>query len=397
MVMIDQSNGKFAEHHVLFDVPECTEPLKIRRQQKPSRVAVTHVSESDPRLFVAPAAPDATPSSVVLPSVPDEIRLTSSLAVISCDKDEIAFVNLETIQLHQVDELDKLLKPAANGPEDVHLGPDHESAVVSLQKDSGKGKKQGNRLLVYELVPQSKLIADLQLPRDRPELHIAGNLEQQGPGPEVVLISEPTNTLAVTLDLYGGVALMNWGAARSGQLEDYHVLPTSLDGSWGESFPDRAILFELNGRDFYLVSNAGSDGGSVLIDLKSREIVWRRPTPPGLEAAVFVPALRQAFTVVSGKVKWRAAGDVQKEFRPRAELLIFDFQSSDAVRNQPVASVALPGLPTQITLASESPLRLLIAVGQEAQRATDLVLVDPETRQIVDQRAAAGTIGRFEK
>jgi hypothetical protein len=78
-------------------------------------------------------------------------------------------------------------------------------------------------------------------------------------------------------------------------------------------------------------------------------------------------------------------------------LLIFDFQSSDAVRNQPVASVALPGLPTQITLASESPPRLLIAVGQEAQRATDLVLVDPETRQIVDQRAAAGTIGRFEK
>lgn len=395
-VTVDAASGLFRDHQVIFDVAECGVPLKIRRDRTRDLVVVTDIEETDPQLFMAPMRPNAEPTAIGLPSEPDELRLVDTLAMVTCDKDEIVFVELTEARVRKVDQLDKMLKPPANGPEDIHIGPEQQFAIVSLQKDSGKGKKLGNRLLVYSLAKQ-ELVADLRLPRDRPDLHIEGNLEQQGPGPEVIHVSAATNTLAVTLDLYGGVALMDWDAARQGQLSDYRVLSGSLEETWGNAFPDRVATFRIGEHEFMLVSNAGTEGGSILIDLNSRRTVWSRPTPPGLESAVYVPSLRQAFSVVSGKTKWRADGDVQKEFRPRAELVMFDFRSADAVRNAPVTTIPLPGLPTQIVLASQSPPRLLIAVGQEAQRADTLLLFDPVTQKVTDQRPAAGIVGRLER
>ena len=65
-------------------------------------------------------------------------------------------------------------------------------------------------------LPELKRLADVRLPRTHPELHIEGNLKEQGPSPEIVLVSEQTNTLLVTLDLYGAVAMMDWSPMQAG-------------------------------------------------------------------------------------------------------------------------------------------------------------------------------------
>ena len=141
------------------------------------------------------------------------------------------------------------------------------SPFVSFQKDSKKGKNKGNRLAIYEL-PRPRLLADIPLERNHDELHFQGNFQQQGPGPEVVLVSEEDNALFVTLDLYGAILLADWQAALDGRLVNWKYLSTSSDGAWGTAFPDRAGLLKAKGRTYALVFNAGTQGGAVLVDLK---------------------------------------------------------------------------------------------------------------------------------
>ena len=225
------------------------------------------------------------------------------------------------------------------------------------------------------------MVADLPLPRERPDLHVTGNLKEQGPGPEVVYISPQIDTLAVTLDLYGAVGMLRWSAAKEGKLaKDDWVMVSTADSPQltGRSFPDRATPISLGSREYYLVCNAGEDGGSVLVDLQQRKVVWRRSTPPGLEAPVYIPELRQAFSVCSGKTKRRQGSDIVKSSNPQKSLFIFDFHSREAVQTTAVTTVPLDGFTTQIALASAAPPLLVVAIGAEPDHADTLVTIDPD-------------------
>jgi hypothetical protein len=348
------------------------------------------------QLFIWSADEPAEARGVSLPSLPDELRIADRLALITLEGDAVTAVDLRTGQVTALRQLDQLLTPPANGPEDLIVAPDEPYVVVSFQKDSKSGEKKGNRLVLFRL-PDMRVVADLQLPRDHPDLHIADNPKEQGPGPEVLYIAPESDTLAITLDLYGALGIMRWSAAKTGRIEDWTVIGTAADDRLtGQSFPDRATALRLANRDYYLVCNAGTEGGAVLVDLQTKQVRWRRPTPAGLEAPVYIPALRQVFSVCSGKTKQREGQEVIRSFHPQSSLFGFDFRSRQAVQEGPVQQWPLGGLTTQIALVSEQPPLLLVALGQEPERADTLLTFDPVSGTVKDQVPAVGVIGRFE-
>ena len=396
---IDIPSGRILSNEALFDSRDCREPLKIRRSSDGKTVAVTNLDAAGPQLMLWSTNTPNAVKGVSLPSIPDEVRLVGPLALLTLEDDAVVAVDLTRQQVAIVHELDKMLKPPANAPEDLAVDPSGEFAVVSFQKDSSSGKKKGNRLVIFKL-PEFTFVADLPLPRERPDLHVRGNPKEQGPGPEVLWISPQTDTLAVTLDLYGAVGLLRWSDAKVGKLasEDWTMISTDASAELtGQSFPDRATSVVLGSREYYLVCNAGQDGGSVLIDLLKRKVVWQRPTPPGLEAPVFIPQLRQAFSVCSGKTKRRQGKEIIKTSNPQKSLYIFDFHSADAVQNAAVTAMPLEGFTSQIAMISDAPPLLVVAIGSAPDRADTLVTVDPVQRKIIDRRPALGQIGRFDR
>jgi hypothetical protein len=417
---IDLSANKIVRSRVLFESPSCQKPFKVRVSANGKYVACTNIAKNGRRLFLwSPETPEKL-HSFPLEAVPDELRISGHLAILTCGDSAVCFVDLEKRRVIATEHLDKTLTPQAHGPEDIHVVDSY--AVVSLQKDSKGGRKKGSRLVIFEL-PSARRIADIQLPRDRPHLHIEGDLTEQGPGPEVVHVSTESDTLAVTLDLYGAVGVARWSRLLQGDDDDWKTISTSLTNDWGNAFPDRAALVTLNARACYLVCNSGPAGGCVLIDLADRRVVWRTATPPGLETPVFVPSLSKAYSVCSGKIKVRTPTKIDKKPpEPQTSLFVFDFstlklpeaqttttrpassrpalQPSAASRppaDGAVTAVQMPGVTSQVALASEQPPRLLIACGPSLDVVDTLVLFDPTTNRIVDTQKATGSVVRFDR
>ncbi len=396
IAQVDGATGRILKSRVVLDSSSCTKALKLRRAAD-GRLVVTNLNPDQPHLFIVDPSRTHPHRSVRLPSAPDELRIFGTRGVLSGEDDLLAVVDLQQGRTVRSWDVGNAFRPPANAPEDVLITRDQRHALVSFQKDSKKGKKFGSRIAVFEL-PMMKRVADLQLPRSRPELHIKGNLKQQGPGPEVLYVSPKTNTLLVTLDLYGAVGLMNWKSALSNEIKNWKLLSTATSGGWGNAFPDRGCGLSLAGRECFLVCNAGQKGGSVLVDLQQRAVVWKRLTPAGLEQPIFFPTISKAYSVCSGKTKKREKDDVSKTFVPEQPLFEFDFSSRDAIRNKPVKALPLTDeFAIRIVAARMDPPLLLIATGAEAERPTTLVTYDPVKQSVVDQQPAAGIIGRFQK
>ena len=330
-----------------------------------------------------------------LPGQPDEARVVGDFALVTCDNDSLAWVDLKRSVVADTWNADSELTPPGNAPQDILLLDEGRRALVSFQKDSTKGKKLGSRLVLLSL-PELQTLADIPLPRSRPDLHITGNRQEQGPSPEVLLLCPAANSLVVTLDLYGAVALLDWKAVQGGVVGAYRYLPTSLDGSWGNAFPDRAKLFELGGRPFVLVCNAGPAGGSVLVDVQKGEIVRRWPTPPGLEKPVFLPEIRRAVSVCAGKIKSRSGSSVEKTYEPGDAVYIFDFSAADDPRKATLKVLPQDGVVTavrEVVSSGTSPIVLLATGGKEADR---LRTFDPLREKRLDECEAAGVVKKFE-
>ena len=393
-VTVDTRTGVIVGEKVLLDEKDCRNPNKLRRSPDSLTLIATDESEKGPHLFVVDRRDPKHNWNIDLPAMPDELRVTGPYGIVTCADDWIAWVDYHRGRVVSRWNVKGALHPAGNKPEDAHLVRDGRFAVVSFQKDSEKGKNRGNRLAIYDL-PKPRLRADIQVVRNHPELHFQNNLQQRGPGPEVVLVSEETDTLLVTLDLYGAILLTDWRAALEGRLRNSKYLPSSLDGSWGTAFPDRAGLLRVKGRICALVFNAGTQGGAALVDLKGRAIISRVATPPGLERPVFLESLTKAYSVCSGKTKKRATNDVDKWNEPQKAIYEFRFEGDTSpemkVRAFPLEMYAVKIAP----INTESKL-LLVAAGKKTDSADTLMVFDPRGRRVLDTRKAAGDIRRFE-
>ncbi|MCA9263205.1 MAG: hypothetical protein KDA60_05130 [Planctomycetales bacterium] len=391
VAQVDTTRGKIVSQEKKYAANDCKSPKKLRFWDQGRGFVLTNEEKDGPHLHVYHSQRQGI-KKVTLPGIPDEVRAAGALALASCDEDVLVVVNLAAGEVIKEVDAAELLTPPGNAPQDMHVIPDGSQVVVSFQKDSKKAKRLGSRLAIFSL-PDMELVHDLQLPRDHPELHIAGNNQQQGPGPEVVLVARTSDRLLATLDLYGGVMIADWSGAQQGKLVNMKYIPTSTDGSWGTAFPDRIAEMYFAGSPFVLVCNAGEKGGAVVVSLDRREIVWKRDVPPGLEHPLYEPGLHKAYSVCSGKTKRRTPDDVAKSYTPRPGVFVFDFTSREAVNSQPVKTVPTDfPLHSLVRVPGDRPL-LLVSGG--AKEPDTLLLFDAASESFLDQQPAIGSVRQF--
>ena len=391
-VQVDSTTGRIVSQHELFTSNRCTLPNKIRPCQQDGKYVLSNESNKGPHLFIVERQKDK-PRPVVLPSIPDELRVIGDKVIVTCDGDWLALVDHQRGRVVGTWNVTDVMEPPANAPQDAVYVPEEKLIVVSFQKDSRKGKNKGSRLAFFDF-PEMRLRADLRLPRNHPELHMQGNKKEQGPGPEIVIVSRKHQVLFASLDLYGAVGLIDWPAARTGNSRKWQYIPSSLDGSWGEAYPDRATRFSLGDDEYVLVCNAGIKGGSILVSLRQRKIVWQAETPAGLEAPVFVPSLRKAFSVCAGKTKKRTPSVTETVYRPQSSVYVFDFSSPEKIRQEIVQSVPLGEYAFKLAQVDPTLQMFVIATGKE--QPDSITVFDASELRVVDRQEALGRIVRFQ-
>ncbi len=199
--------------------------------------------------------------------------------------------------------------------EGVFFLPTGNLALVTFQKDNSKGTRFGSRVVVFDTDKvESKY--DLQLPRNHPECNIEGNLKEHGPNPEVAFIAPKSDTLALTLDLYGAIAFTKLSSALEGKWENLEYISCAQDGSFGNAFPDRGCLFETGGKEHLLISNASPNGGLVLFDVAAHKVEQKFAASAGAENPVFLSRSQKVVTCISGKIKTRAGEKQDKIYKP---------------------------------------------------------------------------------
>jgi hypothetical protein len=348
-------DDRFGEVTRLSGELELSDAFKIVRVG--NYVVAAAESEGKPGLFIG--ATDGTSGGrfVPLESKVSELIPAGDHVLIAVSKGKFFLVDPERPDQWDVWNARKELSPPGRKGEDLLLLPDGRAAFASFQKDDDNSDATGSRVVLLDLAPL-KLRHDLQLPRDRPELHIPGNPKEQGPNPEKVFVFPDSNVLALTLDLYGAVAFMDLDAALRGDIKNYSTLPTSGDGTWGVSFPDRGLGFQFAGGDWLLVTNASEGGGYTLFDARKRELVRHYPAKVGGEKPIFLESTGKIVSAQSGKVKRRAEDILEKEILPENELMVFDV--AQLVQGDPAAmqTVAVPFPPSLVVALASGNLLL---------------------------------------
>ena len=144
IVRIEVPSGRILSTEALFDSTECRTPLKIRRSSDGQTVAVTNLDESGPNLMLWSAAAPGQVKGLPLPSLPDEIRFAGRLALLTLEDDAVAAVDLASQQVSVVHQLDKMMQPPANAPEDLAVDPTRavRGGLVSERQQQRQEKRQ---------------------------------------------------------------------------------------------------------------------------------------------------------------------------------------------------------------------------------------------------------------
>lgn len=280
--------------------------------------------------------PPAPPRLLALNFTPEEHRLSAGRAYVGGTDGHVIAIDLATGKIARRWNSRTQLTPPGHKPEDLLVLEPEGLLLVSHQKDGKKGRL-GSRLVALRLADFS-LVADLPLPRDHPELHLSER--EAGPAPEAVRVDRATNTLLLTLDLYGALAFAKFDAALAGRLDHYSAEPTSANGAWGASFADRLAVARVGDRSLAVVANASRDGGLAVFDVAARDRLAFFPVESGCAEPVLINAGRTLATVVSGKQKRVAGGALETITHPGSDLLLLDI--ARAAAGDPAALVRTP-------------------------------------------------------
>ena len=380
VLSIDPHTGALREHRRTWHGESFDRARKFALLDDGSMALLTDSRDRRGNLALIALAGEQAGQARILdfPSEPDEVRAVPGGFLIGGASGNLLRVDAATASVGPRWSSRDRLRPSGHKPEDIAILAGGERALLSLQKDSSSGKHRGSRLVTVRL-PTLEVEADLHLPRDRPDLHIEGNRKEQGPNPEVLVLSPATNTLLVTLDLYGALLLTDLDAALTGRLANERVFSADPQGRFGVAFPDRVVhLPAAAGRgEVVLVANAGEDGGVVAVDLATRRRLAAVETPPGLDTLTHLRALDAVAAASAGKLKVRIDGEVEKTSRPGRSLWLF-----------PLAGLAAGDL-TAIELALDEPCHASVAI--ESADSARILLVLGSGRS---QSLALGTIDR---
>lgn len=361
---------------VAIDVPILA-PYKLARAG--GTIAVAVGGDQQPGLLLL--SPNEAPRIIPLSAEVSDLAASESAFVVAASKGLFFVVDAGSGEILSTLDARKALSPPGRKGEHLLLLPGSRRALVSFQKDDDNSTSTGNRLVLVDVDPLA-VRADMPLPRDREDLHIALDPKESGPGPEVMVACAQANTLAITLDLYGAVAFTDLAAAMEGRLENLVLKPTSLDDTWGTAFPDRIALVERAGRDFLFVANASKDGGICLFDVAARKRVAHYPMAAGADMPVVFHAAGVAATVVSGKIKARGSDGLRKSEKPDTAIYLFDLTPLDGGKPPTMRRIEL-GAPT-FRIAKAGPGHALVFTEGE------ILLVCIKTASVVSRSVSPG-------
>ncbi len=392
LAKVDPSTGEFKETRILFDIAGPSYPDKIRLSASGKFLGATLLGE-DGGYVIHTIGSDAPPKWIHLGFEPDEHRPFGDSFVIGGSKGNLVMIDGDSARITNHWNSRLKLDPTGHRVEDIRIWPEIGKAALSFQKDSSKGKHLGSRFVWIDL-PNFDQWIDLPLPRTRPDLHITGNLKEAGPNPEVIKIEPSENTLVLTLDLYGALWIADLDASLEGKWQNETSIPTAPDTSWGNTFPDRVGRFVHGGKIHYLVINSGEGSGYGIFRLHDRRFVGFQDGTTGAEEPIYFPDFARLATVVSGKIKVRGAGELNKFFEPSPILRIFRIDEWKGEGPIPETMIDLPGYGTRIVaLSPHSPVAVL-AVDHEGYSASpaSLMSINVDTGEILDQIESPGRI-----
>ncbi|MFC1758350.1 YncE family protein [Planctomycetota bacterium] len=395
MATIDSETGKVLHQKIKYESGHCAAPKKVRPVGDGKTFIVTHDDEKRPFVFVIDTQDPQLNRLIELPGMPDEVRIAGTQAIVTCSKDFVVTIDIASRRILGMWDVSDYLNPPGNHPQGILITPENTHAIISFQKDSPSGKKLGGRLAMFAL-PGMDLVSDVVLGRDYDGWELKNKIRKTGPGLELVFLDEENDTILASADHYGAVALMRWSEFQTGHLKKLEYRSTAVDESWGHSFPDRGILVKLGNKSYCLICNAGEDGGSVIVDLQTWNVVHRMQTHFGLEKPVYVPELKRAFSTCPGKHKTRSRGKIEKTYKPHPSLTVFEFDDAEpaksTVRTIPQAeNVFQMGV---LRRDGKTPLFVLTSGGDQANR---IVVFDPATETILDNVSSIGVAVQFEK
>ena len=396
-VGIDPANGSFADQRSLFEVPSSLVPDKVRLSGDGSILGVSLVGRGRDAYAVYDLGSEGPPKRIALGFEPDEHRAFGDSFLVGGAKGHLVMIDGRTGAITARWNSRDSLDPAGHKVEDILVWDEIGKAALSFQKDSSSGKYLGSRLVWMDL-PDLDQWVDLPLPRSRADLHMEGTLKEKGPNPEVVRIEPAGDALLLTLDLYGALWIADLEASLEGEWRNTSMVPTAPDGSWGRTFPDRVGRFLFRGEVHYLVINSGADLGYGVFRLRDRRFVGFQEGATAAEEPIYFPESGRIATVVSGKVKARGNGGLDKHYAPEPLLRIFRIDEWTGEGPLPETTVDLPGPGARIIAAAPDSRFAVVAV--DADEATgsppSLLTVDVGTGEIQDRIEALGRVTRLE-
>ena len=107
-----------------------------------------------------------------------------------------------------------------------------------------------------------------------------------------------------------------------------------------------------------------------------------------------LPQVRKAYSVCSGKTKWRGEKEVEKAYHPKKGVYVCDFSSRQAVRDRQIEQIPTELLMYRITDVGEDEPWLLLAGGMD--NPDTIMVLDARTDEFVDKQSAIGALIRFE-
>lgn len=392
-VRVDPVNGEILAHRVVHQSASLRRAEKFDVGADGRRLIVLSRLEKEPNaVIIRLDEPALGVTELRLPGEPDALSVFGHHVLIGTGDGDLVVIDLLKAEIISTWNVRRSLSPAGHKPEDVKVLPDGRTALVTMQKDNSSGTRHGNRVLVVR-VPQLELIADLPLPRDKPELHHPVATNEAGPGPEVIYVSPEHDALVVSLDLYGALATADLSAALEGRLHNYRVHSAAVDGTFGNAFVDRLSMFSRGDDRFILAANAGPNGGAVVLCLRERRIVQRLDVPYGLETLTFLPAQRMVVASSAGKHKERQQPRVSKTRRPRPELWLFPISESES---HPLRSErrAMPVNTFRIVAIAPQSNGLLFVTAGSGSVPNELLTYDIAGGDLHSRTAAFGQIRR---
>ncbi len=394
---VDPQTAAVIRHETIFQVPAFKNPHKLAVSPDQRLIVMVNESEADNIAVLRLEGGKAIEHRVLtVKGVPDAVTIFGRHALIGADKGHVTLIDLEAMAIKKHVNTREMLNPPGHKVEDIAIAPDADYAVFSLQKDQSGHKSLGNRLVLVKL-PTLQVICDLQLPRDKPQLHNPHNDKEQGPGPEVIVLRPELNRLGVSLDLYGGFALTDLDAALRGEPGEVTYLSTAPDGAWGTAFPDRLCLFPHpeaapdQPHDLVMIFNSGEVGGGCVIDLAKREVVARFDCPPGLETPTYLPAAGLIAATHNGKVKSITPQRVDKDYEPSARVFVYDVRRLDGFNDPRIIELPEATYRLEAIDPHRSPLVAVVhglpyvkrsAEGRDNAAQQSITLLDTSTGEI---------------